>query len=242
MSFLVGLAKTALKIAVTTAAEEGGKEIGKKIPEMGGKILEIVKQKVENPKSPGDGVSLKLDEIKNRTPEQLQEKTNEIRYERSLKEYNEGDRKQREELTDEERKSIKEQSGWSDTINEEIGSKKEYEIYQNADLMETEIDEKKCLIRKDIDWNQKDAMGRTNQERAEQGLAPLDKDGKAYELHHIGQHKDSPLAELTQEEHRGKGNDAILHDKLKETEIDRNAFDKERMAHWQDRANEGGNR
>lgn len=35
--------------------------------------------------------------------------------------------------------------------------------------------------------------------------------GHPYELHHIGQKNDSPLAILTQEEHRGKGNDKIWH-------------------------------
>lgn len=117
----------------------------------------------------------------------------------------------------------------------------EYEIYRDAGLQEAEIGGKKCLIRSDIDWAQKDAMGRTNRERAEQGLSPINKDGKVIELHHIGQHADSPLAELTPEEHRGKGNDTILHDKTKESEIDRQAFAVERSAHWEARANEGGN-
>ena len=102
------------------------------------------------------------------------------------------------------------------------------------------ISEKECLIRNDIGWNQKDAFGRTNKERAEQGLSPLNKDGKPIELHHIGQHADSPLAELTQEEHRGKGNDGILHNKNVNSEIDRTAFANERSQHWQARVNEGG--
>ena len=37
-------------------------------------------------------------------------------------------------------------------------------------------------------------------------------------------------------EHRGKGNDGILHDKRRESEIDRNEFNKERKEHWKDRA------
>ena len=94
------------------------------------------------------------------------------------------------------------------------------------------------MIRNDIDWEQKDAMGRTNKERAEQGLSPINKEGKVIELHHIDQHADSPLAELTQEEHRGKGNDSILHDKTKESEIDRQAFFCERSDHWAARAQE----
>ena len=82
-------------------------------------------------------------------------------------------------------------------------------------------------------------MGRTNRERAEQGLSPLNKSGNVIELHHIGQHADSPLAELTQAEHRGKGNDTILHDKTKDTEINRQVFAGERSEHWEKRAQEG---
>lgn len=40
------------------------------------------------------------------------------------------------------------------------------------------------------------------------------------------------MAELAQEEHRGKGNDAILHDKTKESEIDRQAFAGKGSDHW----------
>lgn len=146
-----------------------------------------------------------------------------------------------EGLTEEEKAKIKEETGWSDEIINAIGSMKEYEVYKKAGLVEAEIDGKKCLIRNDIDWEQKDYMGRTNKERAEQGLSPINKDGKVIELHHIGQHADSPLAELTTEEHRGKGNDTILHDKTKESDIDRQAFASERSAHWEARANGGGN-
>lgn len=144
----------------------------------------------------------------------------------------------KEGLSQEEKDKIKEETGWSDDIIDAISSWEEYEIYKNAGLVEAEINGKKCLIRNDIDWNQKDAMGRTNKERIEMGLSPINKDGKVIELHHIGQHKDSPLAELTPEEHRGKGNDAILHEKTKESEIDRQSFNRERTAHWQARAEE----
>ena len=146
-----------------------------------------------------------------------------------------------EGLTNEQKLKIKEETDWSDEIINAIGSMEEYELYKKAGLEETEINGKKCLIRNDIDWDQKDSMGRTNKERAEQGLSPINKDGKVIELHHIGQHADSPLAELTPEEHRGKGNDTILHNKTKESEIDRQAFAEERSSHWETRANEGGN-
>lgn len=148
---------------------------------------------------------------------------------------------ERKGLTEEEKARLKELTGWSDEIIDAIGSLEEAEIYMKAGLKEVEINGKKCLIRDDIDWDQKDEMGCTNKERAEQGLAPITKDGKTVELHHIGQHADSPLAELTSDEHRGKGNDTVLHDKAKESEIDRSVFAGERSSHWEARAQMGGN-
>ena len=139
-------------------------------------------------------------------------------------------------LTPEEKNLIKDETGWSDKIIDNISSMEEYKLYADAGLEEVEINGNKCLVKIDIDENQKDSMGRTNKERMEQGLAPLDKNGKAIELHHIGQHTDSPLAELTIEEHRGKGNDAVLHDKAKESEIDRYKFNIEKSNHWKARA------
>lgn len=142
----------------------------------------------------------------------------------------------REGLSDEEKARLKEETGWSDEVLDAIGSKEEADIYKNAGLKDVEIGDKHVLIREDIDLDQKDAFGKTNAERMADGKPPLDKDGNPIELHHIGQHEDSPLAELTRGEHRGKGNDAILHDKTKESEINRTAFDGERSKHWQARA------
>lgn len=139
-------------------------------------------------------------------------------------------------LTVAEKEKLKEETGWSDEIVDSTRSIEEAEIYKNADLKEEDINGKKCLIRSDIDMEQKDEFGRTNKERMENGNAPLTDSGETIELHHIGQKQDSPLAELTTQEHRGKGNDTILHDKQKETEIDRGEFAKERKQHWESRA------
>ena len=138
-------------------------------------------------------------------------------------------------LTEEEKAKVKEKTGWPDEIIDALASMEEYEIYKKAGLQATEVNGKWCLIRPDIDMNQKDADGLTNRQRMERGLPPITKDGKAVELHHIGQKPDSPLAELTTDEHRGVGNDTILHDKTKESEIDRNEFAKERREHWKSR-------
>lgn len=119
-----------------------------------------------------------------------------------------------------------------------INSFKEYKIYDNAGLVNAEINGKPCLINKNIDYDQKDAWGQTNRERMEKGLAPLDKNGRPFELHHVGQKESSPLAELTFEEHRCNGNDIILHDKNKQTEVhgEGNTWDRERRDHWVSRA------
>lgn len=140
-------------------------------------------------------------------------------------------------LTDEQKKELQERTGWPDEIIDNIGSMEEAEIYEKAGLKAVEIDGKWCLIRNDIDLDQVDEDGISNRERMERGRPPITKDGKEVELHHIGQKQDSPLAELTTEEHRGTGNDAILHDKTKESEIDRTAFAKERKDHWKSRVN-----
>lgn len=117
-----------------------------------------------------------------------------------------------------------------------IGSEAEAKIYENANLEPAEVNGKDALIRTDIDYDQKDAMGTTNLDRMKLGRAPLDANGKPIELHHIGQKQDSPLAELTSAEHRGNGNDNVLHNKQKESEINREDFDKERKDYWKARA------
>jgi hypothetical protein len=140
-------------------------------------------------------------------------------------------------LSEDEKNEIREaHPDWPDEIIDAIESWDAYKIYDKAGLKYAEINGKPCLIRGDIDLNQKDEFGRTNKERMEQGLVPLDINGKPIELHHIRQKADGPLAELTQEEHRGRGNDSILHDKTKPTEIDRGEFQKEKEAHWGSRA------
>ena len=135
-----------------------------------------------------------------------------------------------------ETKLEKIESPYSKEINDAANSEQEIDIYKEASLVEQEVNDKPALVRTDIDPNQVDDFGRTNAERMEKGLAPLDKTGKPIELHHIGQKENSPLAELTQEEHHCNGNDSILHDKTKESEIDRNKFSTERKEHWQARA------
>lgn len=137
-----------------------------------------------------------------------------------------------------EQEKIKEQSKFSDGVNEYITTQEELELYENEGLEESEVNGKPALIDNDIDPDLKDDKGRTNLERMEQGHAPKDENGKSYNLHHIGQKSDSPLAELKNSTH--KENDDILHDKTEATEVhgpeDRAKWNKERSDYWKARA------
>ena len=84
----------------------------------------------------------------------------------------------------------------------------EYHALKNAGLNLSKVNGKMALTQP-IDWNYVDDAGRTNAQRVSQGLAPQDPTGKSYELHHIGQQSDSPLAILTFDDH--KTNYSIYH-------------------------------
>lgn len=153
--------------------------------------------------------------------------------------------KQSEGLTEEEKAKIKEETGWSDEIIDNIKNMKQYEVLKNAGLIEVEINGRKCLIKENIDLDYTDEDGVSNRDRMTRGLAPLDsKTGKPIELHHLGQKADSPLVELTEEEHRtgeyedGKKNQSLWHDNTKETEVhgEGNYWDQERKGHWKARS------
>ena len=155
------------------------------------------------------------------------------------------------ELTSENRKLLQEETGWSDEIVNAIKTSEEADVYKTAGLKGVNGN----LERTDIDWGAKIPQDRidrmrslfgdevadkwsdkTNLDLIKEGKAPYGPDGERVNLHHIGQKPDSPLAELTNTEH--KSNDGILHDKTKVSEIERPVFRKEREVYWQNRYNE----
>ncbi|MBJ2258079.1 MULTISPECIES: HNH/ENDO VII family nuclease [Pseudomonas] len=122
------------------------------------------------------------------------------------------------------------------SVLDAMGSEAEARIYEDANLEPAVVNGRDVLIRTDIDYEQEDFDGNTNLERMKMGKAPLDATNRPIELHHIGQQQDSPLAELTCKEHSANGNDNVLHNKQKESEINREDFSKERKEHWKARA------
>lgn len=142
-------------------------------------------------------------------------------------------------------------TGWSYDIIDSIKTMDEALVYKEAGLKDVGGN----LERTDIDWNVNipqeiiDRMrslygdevadrwaGKTNMDLIKEGKAPYGTDNKRINLHHIGQKADSPLAELTDTEH--KVNDGILHDKTKTSEIERPVFRQEREAYWRNRYEE----
>ncbi|MDU2064662.1 MAG: HNH/ENDO VII family nuclease [Sporomusaceae bacterium] len=147
-----------------------------------------------------------------------------------------GEVQQKESLSLFEKTVVKfEQTSWSFNTIEHIDTMEEYEVYKEAGLEQKQVGDKVGLVRDDIDFSQKDEFGRTNEERIDANLSPLNKNGETIELHHVGQKADSPFAELTRDEHRGAGNDTVLHDKTIKSEIDRGEFQQEKIEYWKTR-------
>lgn len=126
--------------------------------------------------------------------------------------------------------------GWSKNIVDNMRWKEEASVYKDSNLVEKDVNGRPCFQRTDIDYNAKDEFGKTNKERMLDGKAPL-ADGKPVELHHIGQRQDSPLAELTFNEH--KSNFSSLHEvPPQSSQIDRGEFRKEKAEYWRMRGEE----
>lgn len=149
-----------------------------------------------------------------------------------------------------EKTQLKLRTGWSSSIIDCIGSMAEAEIYVKARLKEAVVGGRLALVRTDIDWSAFNCRAEwlkqkladyqkwkdyNNADLIGEGYPPRDSNGDPYELHHIGQHQDSPFAELTWAEHMGDGNNTILHQAGKESEIDRGLFEQEKSQYWQSR-------
>lgn len=170
-----------------------------------------------------------------------------------------------DELRQETLTDLLNQTNWPPEVVDSIRTFEEGEIYINANLQEGVVNDRPCLQNPEIDWDQKtriytnadyeamskgelpfgfgqldDLFSMTNKERALNGMAPLDSNGQAFELHHIGQRIDSPLAELTCEQHRQNGNHAILHDNSILSEVHstnhEGTWQAERSDYWKARA------
>lgn len=122
-------------------------------------------------------------------------------------------------------------------VIEKLNSMDEYKVLRDAKLKLTEMtvkgETRPFLLRSDIDWNyidpstitDKNPKGLTNLQLALDGKAPFDITGKKYQLHHVGQHRDTVFAVLTEAE----------HSKIPTPDVgvDRTGFDALRKAFWE---------
>ena len=117
-------------------------------------------------------------------------------------------------------------------------SPEELEIYENAGLNVETVGGRVCLTQPEIDLDYKDANGMTNLERMENGLAPINpEDGLPYELHHVGQDNNGPLAELTHSQHMSSETNKTLHPIRSGSEVDHGYSWRDiREDHWKARA------
>jgi len=118
----------------------------------------------------------------------------------------------------------------------------EQKIYDDAGLVNQMVNGREVLIQPNVDYNAPLGIpgneSETNLDRMKAGYSPMDENGNPYQLHHIGQENDSPLAELTNEQHQYNGNYSVLHTKEGPSEIDRKEFNEQRSEHWKERASQ----
>lgn len=123
-------------------------------------------------------------------------------------------------LTLKQAAKIQRHSKYSAEIIKQFHSMDEYKIYKKAGSFEKVVNGNKALIRKiDLKFESELSNGIkvTNLEKMKRGDPPLDKKGKPYQLHHIGQKSDGSLAILTEDEHLK--NSKILHPKRTNSEV-----------------------
>lgn len=134
-------------------------------------------------------------------------------------------------LTMNEVAAIQKETKWSLDIIKKIHSKAEYEIYKKAGLAATKMPDGTMALLREIDWNLVDQYGRTNVQRVLDKLAPIGPDGMPFELHHVGQRADSPLAILTWTEHHKEGF-SILHYKEEGKNVAESVWKKQKEDFW----------
>ncbi len=137
-------------------------------------------------------------------------------------------------LTMNEAAMIQKETGYPLDVIKEFSSMEQYQICKDAGLATEMVDGKLALVREVDLFDYVDEMGRTNAQRIQEGLSPLDPSGIPYELHHIGQKADSTLAILTKSEHRLGENYKIWHEVVDEGVHSQvgNAWNTQRQQFW----------
>lgn len=138
-------------------------------------------------------------------------------------------------LTMNEAAIIQRESKYPLELIKQFSSMDQYELCKEIGLTTQMVSGKTSLIQA-IDLNYVDDLGNTNLQRMALGQAPLDATETAYQLHHVGQKVDSPLAILTYAQHMQDGNNSIWHiiGQAGEVHIDEAVWTAQRKAYWKD--------
>ena len=128
---------------------------------------------------------------------------------------------------------IQRETGWPLDVIKNLHSMEEYDVYKRAGIVPVKIDGNWQFLQ-NVDWDFVDEDGFTNLQRVmERKLAPIGPDGKSFELHHIGQRADSPLAILTYTQHHTPGDYAVIHYAEEGKNITQAAWQTQKQEFWE---------
>lgn len=137
-------------------------------------------------------------------------------------------------LTMNQAAQIQKETKWPLAAIKNLHSVAESEVYIHAGLTPVHLADDSWIFIKDIDWNLVDDWGRSNITRVLQyKLAPIDSEGLSFEVHHLGQKADGPLAMLTHAEHHNKETYSFIHYAIEGKDITESAWNAQRSRFWQ---------
>ena len=131
---------------------------------------------------------------------------------------------------------IQRESGYPLDVIKGFRTMEQYEVCQKAGLVPKMVNGKMALIRQ-IDLDFVDAMGNTNLERMQKGLAALDPaTGEEYQLYYIVESRQSTIAILTKTEYMQSDSSEIWHTAAEMPQNDSWFFEKQHDDFWESMA------
>lgn len=128
---------------------------------------------------------------------------------------------------------IQKNTKWPLAAIKNLHSVAESEVYVKAGLTPIHLADDSWIFIKQVDWDLVDDLGRSNIARVlDYKIAPIDSNGLSYEVHHIGQKADGPLAMLTHAEHHNKDTYSFIHYALEGKDITESAWNAQRAKFW----------
>ena len=137
------------------------------------------------------------------------------------------------QLTMNEAAVIQRETKWPLDAIKNLHSMEEYNVYKRAGVVPIRLNDNWSFVQ-NVDWDYVDENGFTNLQRVlDQGKAPIGPDGKSFELHHIGQRADSPLAILTHSQHHAPGDFGFIHYADEGKDIGEAAWAAQKREYWE---------